>query len=224
MDRLDCADVDALRWLLGDDDARVARQLARELHLLLIAAGERSRRLSGSAPRTSNLPISSAALRRAAPTAKNGPRRNSPRWPSVRFSQTLLVSDRPTRAAVRRNIGEAGVATAPARRASERLPADRSPRPAPARASRRCTRRVRPDRCPARRRARRSRPRGRRSDRSSTAVSPRSPMAVRPSTSRSLSLDGCAFDLVDPQQHRAADHQARAISCAVTPSFVDRWR
>src|SRR5271166_2654190 len=41
VDRLDCADVDAARRLLGYNDTRAARQLARKLDLLLIAAGER---------------------------------------------------------------------------------------------------------------------------------------------------------------------------------------
>ena len=42
MDGFDCAYVDAARWLFRDDQPRPARQLARKLKLLLIAAGERS--------------------------------------------------------------------------------------------------------------------------------------------------------------------------------------
>src|ERR1700733_2653220 len=43
MDRLDRADVDALRGLFGDDELGRAAQLARELHFLLVAARKRSR-------------------------------------------------------------------------------------------------------------------------------------------------------------------------------------
>ena len=51
MDRLDRADVDALRRLLGDDQPRAAGQLASELNLLLVAARKRAgeRVLAGAA-------------------------------------------------------------------------------------------------------------------------------------------------------------------------------
>ena len=51
VDRLGGADVDAARRVDGDDDARLAGQLARQQQLLLVAAGEQSR--AGSTGRAS---------------------------------------------------------------------------------------------------------------------------------------------------------------------------
>ena len=59
VDELDRADVEAARRLRGDQDARVAVDLAREHDLLLVAARERRRRASAAPPpRTSNSLIS----------------------------------------------------------------------------------------------------------------------------------------------------------------------
>ena len=99
MDRLDRADVDALRWLLRDDEPRAARQLARELKLLLVAAGKRSGQcrfvcaahveLAGSAHRLAAAPRSPSG-RGHAKKPSDGRATGSPR--------PALVSERPTRA------------------------------------------------------------------------------------------------------------------------------
>ena len=59
MHELDRADVEPARRLRGDQDLRVAVDLAGEDDLLLVAAGEAGRRASvGPPPRTSNSSIS----------------------------------------------------------------------------------------------------------------------------------------------------------------------
>ncbi len=55
VDELDRTDVEPSRRLRGDEDARIAVDLAGEHDLLLVAAGERARPASaGPPPRTSN--------------------------------------------------------------------------------------------------------------------------------------------------------------------------
>ena len=98
VDRLDRADVDAARRLLGDDRHAPARQLARKLNLLLIAAGKRA---SGRGVACAAHIEFADEFARAASSphsrSRIGPRENSGRWPTVRFSHTWLVSDSPTR-------------------------------------------------------------------------------------------------------------------------------
>ena len=79
VDELDRADVEPARRLGGDQHLRVALDLAREDHLLLVAAGERRRRgVVGPPPRTSNSRISRRA-RSISRRGKSQPKRESGR-------------------------------------------------------------------------------------------------------------------------------------------------
>ena len=86
VDELDRADVEAAGRLRRDEDARVARDLARDDHLLLVAARERRGRRLGPPPRTSNS-FSSASR------ARDQPPREEPAVLRVRLLAVVVQRD-----------------------------------------------------------------------------------------------------------------------------------
>ena len=125
MDGLDCPDVDAARWLFRDDEPRPPRQLARKLKLLLVAAGERSGQCHVGCAAHVELAdqLARPPLRRI--RQQDGPTRKGLQMAEGKVLPDLASQGEADALAVRRNIGEPGVAALPGLQMSHLPSADR---------------------------------------------------------------------------------------------------
>ena len=209
VDELDRADVEPARRLRGDQDARVAVDLAREHDLLLVAAGEAARaRLRAAAADVVLLDQPGAALDEAAGNSQ--PNLRVGRAPVVVQGDVLGDRELEHEAAplpVLGNVAEPGLEVPVSARGRDVLAGDRHAsrrRPCAGPSSRRSARSARCRRC---RRARRSRRPGRRARGRAPSRSRGRRTRAGPSTSSSVSRR-IRRALLDAQQHLAPDHQA----------------
>ncbi len=121
VDELDRADVEAARRLGGDQDLRVAVDLAREHDLLLVAARERAARASAGRRRARRTPRSASRARSIRRRGKSQPKREAGALAVVVEREVLgdrELEHEPAALAVLGDVAEPGVEVLAARRRS----------------------------------------------------------------------------------------------------------